>query len=58
MEALLGNPVVRIGLMVAGAVAAFVVLRSALRVTARLVKVGCLSLAGLALVLWLIGWVT
>ncbi len=58
MEALLGNSVVQIGLMAAGALAGFVVLRSALRATARLVKVGCLSLAGLALVIWLIGWVT
>jgi len=58
MEPLLDSSAVRIGLVVAGALAAFIVLRSTLRVTARLLKVGCLSLAGVALVLWLVTWVT
>ncbi len=58
MEPLLDSSAVRIGLMLAGALAALIVLRSTLRVTARLLKIGCLSLAGVALALWLVTWVT
>lgn len=58
MELLLDDTAVRIVLMVAGVLGAFVVARSMLRASLRLIRVGCLSLAGLALVLWLINWVT
>ncbi len=58
MEPLLETSMVRFGLMAAGALAAFLVLRSTLRATARLARVGCLSLVGLALVIGLVNWIT
>ncbi|MEW6569208.1 MAG: hypothetical protein AB1449_13785 [Chloroflexota bacterium] len=58
METLLGSTVVKIALAAVGAAVAFVILRAMLRVAARFLAIGCLSLAALALVVWLVGWMT
>lgn len=55
METLMGSMWIRIALVVVGAAVAFIVLRAVLRVTARFLTIGCLSLAALAAIVWLVG---